>query len=149
MPAIFSTSTSMPIRARSPPASSTTLRASESRLEFRSSTVMVAVIPRKLPARISLICRCNSDRSEVRKRCTAVCTASSLEPMRTSPTASTLTGTPLLDNAFCKLMFTLNGSRDMMSTRSMPGILNRAPPRTTLGCPRPVNTATSFGGTLT
>ena len=104
MPAILRTSTSMPMRARSPPASSTTLRASVSRLELRSSTVMVAVMPRRLPARISLIWRCNSLRSEVRKRCTAVWTASSADPMRTRPTASTLTGTPLLDKAFCRLM---------------------------------------------
>jgi hypothetical protein len=105
-------------------------------------------MPRRLPARISLICRCSSLRSEVRKRCTAVCTASSDEPMRTNPTASTLTGTPLLDSAFCRLMLTLNGSRLMMSTRSIPGTRNLAPPRTTFGVPRPVKTATSLGGTL-
>ncbi|PQM46589.1 hypothetical protein C1Y40_03246 [Mycobacterium talmoniae] len=148
IPAILSTSTSMPMRARSAPASSTTLRARLSRLELRSSTVIVAVIPRRLPASMSLIWCCRSSRSEVKKRCTAVCTASSADPIRTNPTASTLTGTPLLDSAFCSLMLTLNGSSDMTSTRSMPGTRNRAPPRTTLGWPRPVNTATSLGGTL-
>ena len=83
---------------------------------------MVAGDAAEAAGEISLIWRCSSLLSEVRNRCTAVCTASSADPIRTRPTASTLTGTPLLDNAFCRLIFTLNGSSDMTSTRSMPGI---------------------------